>query len=47
MAFAIAGLAAEGGVEIADPACVGVSFPRFFATLAAVGARVTGDGWAG
>ena len=47
MAFAVAGLAAVDGVEIADPACVGVSFPGFFATLAAVGAPVAGDGWGG
>jgi 5-enolpyruvylshikimate-3-phosphate synthase len=29
-------------VEIADPDCVGVSFPGFFAQLAALGARVEG-----
>jgi 3-phosphoshikimate 1-carboxyvinyltransferase len=40
MAFAVAGLCATGGVEIADPDCVGVSFPGFFAQLAALGARV-------
>jgi 3-phosphoshikimate 1-carboxyvinyltransferase len=42
MAFAVAGLCATGGVEIADPDCVGVSFPGFFAQLAALGARVEG-----
>jgi 3-phosphoshikimate 1-carboxyvinyltransferase len=40
MAFAVAGLAAEGGVEIAGAECVDVSFPGFFACLAALGARV-------
>jgi 3-phosphoshikimate 1-carboxyvinyltransferase len=40
MAFAVAGLAAEGGVEIAGAECVDVSFPGFFARLAALGARV-------
>ena len=42
MAFAVAGLRAERGIEIADPACVAVSFPGFFATLAALGAPVEG-----
>jgi len=42
MAFAVAGLCATGGVEIADPDCVAVSFPGFFAQLAALGARVDG-----
>jgi 3-phosphoshikimate 1-carboxyvinyltransferase len=41
MAFAVAGLAATGGVEIADPECVDVSYPGFFAALAALGAVVT------
>jgi len=45
MAFAVAGLAAAEGVEVADPGCVDVSFPGFFVRLAEVGARVTGDGW--
>jgi 3-phosphoshikimate 1-carboxyvinyltransferase len=40
MAFAVAGLRAEQGVEIDDPACVAVSFPGFFTTLAALGAPV-------
>lgn len=42
MAFAIAGLCAGAGVEIVDPACVAVSFPRFFEVLAGLGAEVTG-----
>src|SRR5439155_1104692 len=37
MAFAVAGLVADGGVEIADPGCVAVSFPGFFERLAALG----------
>jgi 3-phosphoshikimate 1-carboxyvinyltransferase len=40
MAFAVAGLVAEGGVEIAGAECVDVSFPGFFARLAALGAHV-------
>ena len=40
MAFAVAGLAAEGGVEIADPECVAVSYPGFFEAIAALGAPV-------
>jgi 3-phosphoshikimate 1-carboxyvinyltransferase len=40
MAFAVAGLVADGGVEIADADCVEVSFPDFFACLAELGARV-------
>jgi 3-phosphoshikimate 1-carboxyvinyltransferase len=40
MAFAVAGLCADGGVEIADPACVAVSYPSFFADLAGLGAVV-------
>ena len=40
MAFAVAGLCAEGGVEIADPECVAVSFPGFFSDLAGLGAAV-------
>jgi len=42
MAFAVAGLRAAGGVEIADPECVAVSFPSFFEQLAALGAPVGG-----
>jgi 3-phosphoshikimate 1-carboxyvinyltransferase len=38
MAFAVAGLRAADGVEIADPECVAVSFPGFFEQLAALGA---------
>jgi 3-phosphoshikimate 1-carboxyvinyltransferase len=33
MAFAVAGLAAEGNTVIRDPDCAGVSFPTFFAEL--------------
>ena len=44
MAFAVAGLLAPDGVEIADPACVDVSFPGFFEQLAALGARVEDRG---
>ena len=33
MAFAVAGLASRGGVELDDDACVAVSFPGFFAVL--------------
>jgi len=40
MAFAVAGLVADGGVEITDPACAAVSFPGFFERLAALGATV-------
>ena len=40
MAFAVAGLVADGGVEIADPGCVAVSFPGFFERLAALGGTV-------
>jgi 3-phosphoshikimate 1-carboxyvinyltransferase len=40
MAFAVAGLRAAGGVEIADPECVAVSYPGFFESLAALGATV-------
>jgi 3-phosphoshikimate 1-carboxyvinyltransferase len=34
MAFAIAGLIAEGTTEIADADCASVSFPEFYDTLA-------------
>jgi len=40
MAFAVAGLAADGGVVIADPDCVTVSFPGFFELLGRLGATV-------
>ncbi len=33
MAFAVAGLLAEGETELDDPTCVSVSFPSFFQTL--------------
>ena len=33
MALAIAGLCAEGGVEIDDAQCVDISFPTFFDLL--------------
>ena len=33
MAFAVAGLFAEGPVTIKDPSCVGISFPSFFELL--------------
>ncbi|MGH9358434.1 MAG: 3-phosphoshikimate 1-carboxyvinyltransferase, partial [Terriglobia bacterium] len=36
MAFAIAGLVAEGGVAIIGSECAAVSFPEFFTTLAQV-----------
>lgn len=36
MSFAVAGLIAEGPVEIDDPACAGVSFPNFFKVLSAI-----------
>ena len=36
MAFAVAGLLAEGETEIIDPACVAVSFPEFFELLESV-----------
>jgi 3-phosphoshikimate 1-carboxyvinyltransferase len=42
MAFAVAGLVAEGGVTLDDAACADVSFPGFFARLAALGAVVEG-----
>jgi 3-phosphoshikimate 1-carboxyvinyltransferase len=44
MAFAVAGLAAPDGVTIADAGAADVSFPGFWATLAALGARVEGAG---
>jgi len=40
MAFAVAGLVADGGVEVRGAECVDVSFPGFFQRLAALGARV-------
>jgi len=33
MAFSIAGLLAEGGVEITDTGCVAVSYPKFYQDL--------------
>jgi 3-phosphoshikimate 1-carboxyvinyltransferase len=33
MAFAVAGLMAEGPVTVKNPSCVGISFPRFFQIL--------------
>jgi 3-phosphoshikimate 1-carboxyvinyltransferase len=36
MAFAVAGLIAEGGTSIKDSGCVQISFPKFFETLASV-----------
>jgi len=43
MAFAVAGLAAPDGVTVDDPGCADVSFPGFFARLAALGASVEGQ----
>jgi 3-phosphoshikimate 1-carboxyvinyltransferase len=40
MAFAVAGLVADGGVEIDDPECAQVSWPGFFTCLADLGAAV-------
>jgi 3-phosphoshikimate 1-carboxyvinyltransferase len=40
MAFAVAGLVADGGVEIDDAGAADVSFPGFWAELAALGAEV-------
>jgi 3-phosphoshikimate 1-carboxyvinyltransferase len=39
MAFAVAGLFAEAPVTIKDPACVAISFPRFFELLEQVSPR--------
>jgi 3-phosphoshikimate 1-carboxyvinyltransferase len=36
MALAVAGLSAEGGVEIDDDGCAGISFPGFFGLLEGV-----------
>jgi len=36
MALAVAGLSADGGIEIDDDGCVGISFPRFFDLLEGV-----------
>ena len=44
MAFAVAGLAAPDGVEIADAGAADVSFPGFWRALAALGADVGGAG---
>jgi 3-phosphoshikimate 1-carboxyvinyltransferase len=40
MAFAVAGLAARGPVEVRDIEAADVSFPGFVPALAALGARV-------
>lgn len=40
MAFAIAALASPDGITIRDEACAAVSYPSFFADLAAVGANI-------
>jgi len=42
MAFGVAGLVADGGVEIVDAGAAEVSFPGFFARLAELGAAVEG-----
>jgi 3-phosphoshikimate 1-carboxyvinyltransferase len=42
MAFAVAGLVADGGVEVADAGSADVSFPGFFARLGELGGRVEG-----
>ena len=42
MAFGVAGLVSEGGVEVVDAGSAEVSFPGFFARLAALGAPVEG-----
>ena len=36
MAFSIAGLISESGVEIDDPGCADISFPGFFQALASM-----------
>ena len=41
MAFAVAGLASDDGIQILDDACVAVSYPDFFPALAAVGAELS------
>jgi len=41
MALAVAGLAAEGPVEIEDPDCAAVSYPGFFSTLDRLACRST------
>jgi 3-phosphoshikimate 1-carboxyvinyltransferase len=40
MAFAVAGLQSERGIEIDDPECARVSFPGFFERLVELGAQV-------
>jgi len=42
MAFGVAGLVADGGVEVGDAGAAEVSFPGFFARLAELGAAVEG-----
>ena len=44
MAFAVAGLVTDGGVEVEGAECADVSFPGFFAELARLGARVEDAG---
>jgi 3-phosphoshikimate 1-carboxyvinyltransferase len=39
MAFAVAGLAAEGATTIRDADCAGVSYPRFYEDLERVAER--------
>jgi 3-phosphoshikimate 1-carboxyvinyltransferase len=39
MAFAVAGLAADGATTIRDPECAGVSYPNFFEDLERVAER--------
>ena len=41
MAFAVAGLAAEGPITINDAQCAGVSYPGFFADFKELGANFT------
>jgi 3-phosphoshikimate 1-carboxyvinyltransferase len=43
MAFAVAGLVADDGVDVVEPSSADVSFPGFFALLADLGAAVGGD----
>jgi 5-enolpyruvylshikimate-3-phosphate synthase len=40
MALAVACLAAQGPCALEDPACVAASYPRFYADLQSLGARV-------
>ncbi len=43
MAFSVAALATAGTLRLADAACVAVSYPSFFRTLAELGAVVTAE----